>query len=661
MSTRGLIGFYRTNRKGEKELAAAYNHSDSYPSWLGVKTLAQLREATPETIEKTAGRLTRVSQNRHPTPRQLEITRQFVPPIYENARQEPQNRPDWYAALHRAQGDWSAWFSGLPYCLDAGAFIYEGSCEWAYIVNVQTQELEVYAGTTVALQVGRYNHEKLDPDGDGKPCVGALLTQRVPLSLVRKLTPGQDEALMEQASRAARAMRDLWDYPPAMLKNKTLPLDFACLQASTAWFSTQEGWRMRVQVMGSSIRAWLAPQADPVPDEPDEVVELPYAIHVDCSAGSPLDQALREHVQALTKKEHAQDLAGVLDALDVAQALYGASTRYAHVLLWAPLARQMAASFDLGSSLAPLLRLCARLERPLTLSSVEDLRQTLASVGMIPAAWRWLSRHSQQAVAAMVHTSFLPDVVAADNPYFNKNLRQAMQWLNVMCEVMPNESLTPATVALLDDSLDIRRIDLTDGRRTRFAALVARGVHRAHDLGPDHDAAAARIRDLMDYLRQRQEPLPDNSTLASIERLSQAWHFEQAMQELSQSSATWENRMGVRFDAGFMVVELSTAQALAEEGHAMRHCVRSYVAACVQGRSRIFSIRKDGAHVATLEICQTGRGSWKVEQLRGLFNRLVSEPEVLALAKRIAQGYAQAAHALQDSVQGGVQGGAQAA
>ncbi len=65
----------------------------------------------------------------------------------------------------------------------------------------------------------------------------------------------------------------------------------------------------------------------------------------------------------------------------------------------------------------------------------------------------------------------------------------------------------------------------------------------------------------------------------------------------------WQRRgWDARAEGGWAVEELATAAALYAEGDAMRHCVGGYVGRCEVGTSAIFSVRRDGRRVATVEV-----------------------------------------------------------
>lgn len=87
--------------------------------------------------------------------------------------------------------------------------------------------------------------------------------------------------------------------------------------------------------------------------------------------------------------------------------------------------------------------------------------------------------------------------------------------------------------------------------------------------------------------------------------------------------------------AGFEVFKLATAGMLIAEGTRMRHCVASYIPDVFDGRTSIFSIRKDMRRLATLQI-----KDGQIVQLAGFANSSV--PKYLAeIADQFVGGAAQ--------------------
>ena len=124
------------------------------------------------------------------------------------------------------------------------------------------------------------------------------------------------------------------------------------------------------------------------------------------------------------------------------------------------------------------------------------------------------------------------------------------------------------------------------------------------------------------------------------------WTFEEAVNAHNQwaanqarrvSAENFAARYGVSLDhevdytpqpndplmiGEFEIVPLRRGEDLVVEGALMRHCVSSYMAELLSARSRIYSIRKNGRRVATLEL-SSGRTPI-IKQIKGPCNSTVS-------------------------------------
>jgi hypothetical protein len=191
MGTRGSFGF-RVN--GEDKLM--YNHSDSYPSGLGLDLLAFLKGINMATLKKKVAKLTAVDNDKaRPTAAQKAKCRKAGT---VNLGVAEQSENDWYCLIRNAQGD-------LGKLLEVG-FFDEGNtfvldsifCEWAYIVNLDTGKLEVYEGFNEGFRVpggkwkpkfpnGRYANDMSDSDNARRiasgeePYFGVHLVAEFPL------------------------------------------------------------------------------------------------------------------------------------------------------------------------------------------------------------------------------------------------------------------------------------------------------------------------------------------------------------------------------------------------------------------------------------------------------------------------------------------------
>jgi hypothetical protein len=81
------------------------------------------------------------------------------------------------------------------------------------------------------------------------------------------------------------------------------------------------------------------------------------------------------------------------------------------------------------------------------------------------------------------------------------------------------------------------------------------------------------------------------------------------------------------------IVPLTTTAELMEEGEAMAHCVLSYADEAMRGACSLYSVRRDGVRIATLELIRGRAGSLKIAQLSGPGNASVSK-EVTRAARR---------------------------
>jgi hypothetical protein len=139
-------------------------------------------------------------------------------------------------------------------------------------------------------------------------------------------------------------------------------------------------------------------------------------------------------------------------------------------------------------------------------------------------------------------------------------------------------------------------------------------------------------------------------TLTSVIKLTNEWHVLMQKARLGHS-VEWKG-MGIpewEFEARdkiWMVTELLNNKELLNEGRKQKHCVYSYVQACMQGRSAIFSMRayrkvpagylEDGTIIwdrsfELTRITAEVNSHRMVVQVRGLLNRQPTDEEKTAL------------------------------
>ena len=180
MGTRGTYGF-RINGKDK----LAYNHWDSYQEGLGNTMLEFLRSMSGDDLRVAAKGLQLIDEDKPPTAAQI---KQCKKAGTVNLGVSEGKETDWYCLLREAQGDLSALLK-VGFMADSGKFIEDGLfCEWSYIINLDTNRLEVYKGGSKIRPVSRYTGT---PDHHGY--WGATLVDAIPLDqLPETFTEGYD-------------------------------------------------------------------------------------------------------------------------------------------------------------------------------------------------------------------------------------------------------------------------------------------------------------------------------------------------------------------------------------------------------------------------------------------------------------------------------------
>lgn len=161
MGTRGCYGL---RKDGEDKLT--YNHHDSYPTWLGQNMVDFIKSTSIEEMNKIFDKIVLVKDNDMPSDEELILWK-----LTEKIGTE---KFDWYWLLRDTQGDLSYYKQDdTKYMVDNQGFIKDSLfCEWAYIVNLDTNELEVYRGFQTEPHTNRYTDYVYDSGSGDKyyPC-----------------------------------------------------------------------------------------------------------------------------------------------------------------------------------------------------------------------------------------------------------------------------------------------------------------------------------------------------------------------------------------------------------------------------------------------------------------------------------------------------------
>ncbi|KWT61865.1 hypothetical protein ADL21_11325 [Streptomyces albus subsp. albus] len=157
MSTRGFLAF-----AADGITKTAYNHSDSYPEGLGLEILQWVRLAHRGRSAAAVRRLRVVAPGSTPTKDDCARLARYYDPGVDSFG----NQPTWYQLLRGSQGS-PATVLHAGVIEDASTFPADSLwAEWGYVIDFDTQVLEVYAGFQRALHAdGRYAAPVPDADG----------------------------------------------------------------------------------------------------------------------------------------------------------------------------------------------------------------------------------------------------------------------------------------------------------------------------------------------------------------------------------------------------------------------------------------------------------------------------------------------------------------
>lgn len=318
-------------------------------------------------------------------------------------------------------------------------------------------------------------------------------------------------------------------------------------------------------------------------------------------------------------------------------AIYGPEARLSELARVAVHRAQL--PFDPSAAGLPLLALGLQtsngLALPLGAGYFDALRACFLQAGMTPQGWRFLLR--QQAPVLRFLLQFYPPSA--------RILGDFARFINLVASALQSEPLQLERAHAALRGVE-RILDRTRGRpsdvRQENARIFLRALMRAR-LGPEQLANLAHdAQDVSDFVYTQAQVLK-GATWRSLCRRSEAWHRALLITVDPHKDVRWPALLP-RFACGpYTALELDCGALLAEEGLEQRHCVGSYVNACSSGASRIFSLRRQGKRVATIELQRDHAGDWVLVQIRGKANAVIRDPAILAAGQAVARAYAEAA------------------
>ena len=143
MGTRSSTGFIANG-----EYKSQYNQFDGYPSGVGSDMVEFIRSVDDwDMFKKHASKVRLVSGDEKPSE---DIQKEYIDSGFSNLQVSEQSADDWYCLLRNLQGAdmFKAIYEGrVHHMLGANGFILDSLfCEYAYIINLDTMEFEVYEG-----------------------------------------------------------------------------------------------------------------------------------------------------------------------------------------------------------------------------------------------------------------------------------------------------------------------------------------------------------------------------------------------------------------------------------------------------------------------------------------------------------------------------------
>jgi len=184
LGTRAAYGI----RSGHQD-KITYNHFDGYPSYLGINIMSFIHDTPDKELREIADRIEMVQEDSKPSAKQIKQYKQ-----YADLNVSSQSLTDWYCLLRETQGDLTPYKNGLTHIIDSHDFLKDSLfCEWAYIINVDKGELEIYRGFNTKKHVkggGRYCRFSVDDNPQrGNKYYGVTILATLKLSEIREMTP----------------------------------------------------------------------------------------------------------------------------------------------------------------------------------------------------------------------------------------------------------------------------------------------------------------------------------------------------------------------------------------------------------------------------------------------------------------------------------------
>lgn len=230
------------------------------------------------------------------------------------------------------------------------------------------------------------------------------------------------------------------------------------------------------------------------------------------------------------------------------------------------------------------------------LNAYQAAKAVLKSRGLTDAGWKWLCKQK---------------------PSFFIEVNLSAEACGVISELaMRQVGILPRIKRLGEAIIEAERNNLVPLLAIFLKAIVAKEIPAT---------SYVRWQLVFDYVfRSADRPSMEKTTWASLWRKQERWHrdifqAQMAAQAKGFEYQEWNPLVGHIEEGKYSAHELINTKELIDEGTEMRHCVGGYSGSCVRGHSVIFSIRKDGIRLSTLELYMY-QGEFRIRQNYGVEN-----------------------------------------
>jgi hypothetical protein len=264
----------------------------------------------------------------------------------------------------------------------------------------------------------------------------------------------------------------------------------------------------------------------------------------------------------------------------------------------------------------------ARLEAARLVEGGAPLRR-IAELMRIPMAFQRVKPGAANLALAVADAFEDPRLIDAHLPDSLTKMKLWLQGMSIAQDLGPDfakwTSRQATEIGASVDEVTSILSDIADWVRACYRASVPPRIRRAI---PDDPL-------LLDLQGEQfvHRPFNPDMSLATVTKLSAEWHEAVAANMTGPNSEFPEPWYPGGASGGFDIVPVTSSSELYREGKLLHHCAGTYADQVHSGDCYIYSVRKDRAPLATLQLVRSATGV-AIGQLRGACNAKASK-EVL--------------------------------